>query len=267
MDETLKNWLDQKVNEFNNREFITSDPISIPHAFSKKQDIEIAGLFAAVLAWGLRKTIISKSSELMKLMDDSLYDFVLNHSKKELKALEGFKHRTFNYTDLLYFVSFLNHYYGQNESLEDAFSNGLQPEDENVGNALTHFHNKFFALDWAPHRTRKHVATPVRKSACKRLNMYLRWMVRKDENGVDFGIWNQIEPSQLLCPLDVHVEKIARSLGLLKRKQTDFQAALELTENLKKFDPMDPVKYDFALFGAGVLDAKLPLTNFVSHAS
>ena len=246
----LKEYLDEQVDRFNTRLFIADDPIQIPHRFSKKQDIEIAGLFAAILAWGQRPTIIRKCTELLKMMDDDPHRFILDHNPRDLKPFLGFKHRTFNATDTLYFLSFLQWYYQRYSSLSFAFAsdNGDTTEP-----GLVNFHHLFFSLDHAPHRTRKHICTPERKSTCKRLNMYLRWMVRKDDRGVDFGIWNNvISPTQLVCPCDVHVDRVARSLKLIKRKQTDWQTALELTSKLREFDPADPVKYDFALFGIGV---------------
>jgi len=248
----LKDFLDKKVDLYNNPSFIEDDPISIPHLFKIKQDIEIAGFWAAILAWGQRRTIINKCKELFEMMDFAPYDFVLNHSESDLKRLENFKHRTFNATDTLYFIHFFNHYYREHDSLESAFV--LKNTDEGVRNRLISFHHQFFALDDYPARTKKHVPTPERKSACKRINMFLRWMVRKDNKGVDFGIWNDINPSELICPCDLHVDRVARRLGLISRKQTDWQTALELTENLKKLDPTDPVKYDFALFGLGVIE-------------
>lgn len=249
--EDLKGFLDEKVATYNQPNFVVDDPIVIPHRFRKKQDIEIAGLFAATLAWGLRKTIIKKCSELLDMMDNAPHDFILHHTEDDLKPFLDFKHRTFNATDTLYFISFLQRHYQQHESLEDAFVKGHQAGGEY---GLMNFHETFFDHEDAPHRTKKHVSTPARKSACKRLNMYLRWMVRSDNQGVDFGIWNQINPSDLICPLDVHVERTARKLGLLTRKQSDWKAAIELTDELKKLDPTDPVKYDFALFGLGVIE-------------
>ncbi|BDD08382.1 TIGR02757 family protein [Fulvitalea axinellae] len=244
--------LEEKTKLYNQPGFIPADPVSIPHRFTKKQDIEIAGFWAAVLAWGQRKTIINKCRQLFEMMDDSPYDFVMNHSESDLKPLLDFKHRTFNDVDTLYFVSFFRHFYEKNDTLENAFTVGLKPEDPDMKNALVAFHDNFCSLPHFPHRTRKHIATPARKSACKRINMFLRWMVRDDGAGVDFGIWNNIKPSQLVCPCDVHVERVARKLGLVKRKQTDWAMATELTDNLKEFDSEDPVKYDFALFGLGV---------------
>lgn len=245
----LKEFLDQKAALYNQPGFIEQDPISIPHLFKKKQDIEIAGFFAATLAWGQRKTIIRKCKELLELMGNSPHQFILHHTNRDLKSLVQFKHRTFNATDLLYFIESLRHYYKKYESLEAAFHHNLK--DETIEMGLIKFHHQFFELDH-PHRTRKHVATPERKSTCKRLVMYLRWMVRQDNKGVDFGIWKKISPAQLVCPCDLHVDRVARKLKLIKRKQTDWQTALELTKNLKKFDPHDPVKYDFALFGLGI---------------
>lgn len=248
----LKAFLDLKVDQFNQPNFIDNDPISIPHQYSKQQDIEITAFWAAVLAWGQRVTIINKCEELFQSMDNAPHDFIVNHSESDLKKFLNFKHRTFNATDTLYFISFLQQFYKRNVSLEAAFISGINAEDINIENGLVEFHNDFFNLPDAPHRTRKHIATPARKSACKRLNMFLRWMVRKDDRGVDFGLWEKIQAKQLICPCDVHVDRVARKLGLISRKQTDWLTAVQLTNNLKKFDPLDPVKYDFALFGLGV---------------
>jgi uncharacterized protein (TIGR02757 family) len=187
-------------------------------------------------------------------MNGAPHDFMMNHEEKDLKRFLDFKHRTFNATDALYFIEFFKQYYKKHESLEDAFLVNQKKTSDNLESGMTAFHDLFFSLEDAPHRTKKHIASPVRKSTCKRMNMFLRWMVRRDKGGVDFGIWKQIKPAQLLCPLDVHVERVARKLGLIKRKQTDWETVLELTENLKTFDPKDPVKYDFALFGIGVLE-------------
>lgn len=248
----LKEFLDRKVDEFNQPSFIEHDPVSIPHLFSKKQDIEIAGFFASIFAWGIRTTIISKSKELMKLMDDAPYDFITGYSGLDLKRLLQFKHRTFNTTDLLYFILFLKHHYQNSKTLETAFSNWMHKGDETIEKGLAGFHDYFFSLQDAPVRTKKHIATPARNSTCKRLNMFLRWMVRKDNRAVDFGIWKNISSSQLICPVDVHVARVARKFSLIQRQQTDWQTALELTAHLKEFDWHDPVKYDFALFGIGV---------------
>ncbi|MEO8414992.1 MAG: TIGR02757 family protein [Ginsengibacter sp.] len=251
----LKKFLDQKVIQFNNPSFIKDDPVSIPHLFSLKQDIEIAGFFAAIFSWGTRKTIINKCKSLLQLMDSAPYDFCINHTDEDLKRLERFCHRTFNDTDLLYFISFFKFHYSTHRSLEVAFfsNKSIKQFDNAVETSLNSFYNYFFSLEDVPARTRKHIASPARKSSCKRLNMYLRWMVRNDNKGVDFGIWNTISPAQLICPVDVHVVRVAKHFNLLRRKQVDWLAAIELTEALKKFDRDDPVKYDFALFGLGVL--------------
>ncbi|MEO8795818.1 MAG: TIGR02757 family protein [Daejeonella sp.] len=284
----LKAFLDSKVEQYNRPEFIKNDPIVIPHLFSVKQDIEIMGFFAAMLAWGQRKTIINKCAELIERMDGAPYDFILNHQDSDLRNLLDFKHRTFNDTDLLYFISFMEHHYNEFDSLEDAFlppayrnaetefrsdfldetkkpvdlskssspvcyEGELSAEAEpNIELFLNYFRKYFFSLPDVPGRTAKHVSSPSQKSACKRLNMFLRWMVRDDDKGVDFGIWKQIKPSQLICPTDVHVERVARKLKLIDRTQVDWKTAVELTEKLREFDPLDPVKYDFALFGLGI---------------
>ena len=254
MDKKLKDFLDRKVEEYNRPSFIEHDPISIPHLFSKKQDIEVAAFFASIFAWGNRTTIINKSKTLLNLMDDAPHDFITNHGEKDLKQMLQFKHRTFNPTDLLYFIWFLKHHYQKSKTLESAFAKWMKPKDETIERALTGFHDYFFSLQDAPVRTKKHIATPKRNSTCKRLNMFLRWMVRKDNCGVDFGIWNKISPSQLVCPIDVHVARVAKRFHLIQRKQIDWQTALQLTSYLKKFDPDDPAKYDFALFGLGVVE-------------
>ncbi len=248
--DNLKNFLDGKVELYNRPAFIKDDPVSIPHLFTKKQDVEIAAFFAAVFAWGNRKTIINKSKELMQLMDMQPHEFCLNADLSRLKKLLNFKHRTFNATDLLYFVEFLRYHYAHNDSLETAFTKW----GDDVEHILIGFHHYFFSLDDVPARTKKHIATPEKKSNCKRLNMFLRWMVRNDDKGVDFGLWENINPSQLICPVDVHVARVAKRLNLLQRKQTDWNAAIELTEQLKKLNANDPVKYDFALFGLGVME-------------
>lgn len=236
--------------------FIADDPISIPHRFSGLQDREITGFWTATLAWGQRKTIIQSANKLIDLMDGAPYDFIVNHLEEDRARFLDFKHRTFQATDTLWFLEFLQQFYRQNASLEHAFSRHLAPDAPTVEQALVGFHRDFFNHPYAPQRTRKHVATPERGSTCKRLNMFLRWMVRRDAAGVDFGAWTNISPAQLLMPLDVHVERVARRMGLLRRKQTDWQAVLELTGNLRVFDPEDPVKYDFALFGLGVLEKR-----------
>ena len=309
----LKNFLDRKVKEYNRPSFIEGDPISVPHLFTKKQDIEIAGFFAATFAWGIRATIINKCRELMKLMDDAPHDFIVNHKEKDRKRFESFCHRTFNATDLLYFISFLQQHYNKCDSLEEAFVGptpapplknimgkfpvgGATPPLEGIGgqssvqkikktgvtnplqrrggrdgsdwefksftsrpgwvteDALNYFYTYFFSLEDVPSRTRKHVAAPMKNSACKRLNMFLRWMVRNDDKGVDFGLWKTIKPSELICPLDLHVARVAKRFDLLDRPNPDWASAIQLTDNLKKFDKKDPAKYDFALFALGVIE-------------
>jgi|ERR1017187_389607 uncharacterized protein (TIGR02757 family) len=252
----LKKFLDQKVEYFNDLSFIKEDPVSIPHSFSQRKDIEIAGFFAAIFSWGSRKTIINKSRHLLQLMDNAPYDFCINHTDANLKRLEKFCHRTFNDTDLLYFISFLKIHFSKHESLEEAFfKDGHELLSGNrIEQALNFFHEYFFSLDDVPGRTKKHIASPKKNSTCKRLNLFLRWMVRKDDNGVDFGLWQKIPPSELVCPVDVHVARVAKHFNLLRRKQVDWQAAIELTEALRKFDKCDPVKYDFALFSLGVME-------------
>ncbi len=250
--QSLKDFLDEKVAQYNQPGFIANDPVSIPHRFSKKQDIEIAGFFAAILAWGQRKTIINKCLELFRLMDDAPHDFLLNHREADLKSFLRFKHRTFNEIDTLYFIHFLSCFYKNNESLEEAFLRGQNGHVDAMESILTEFRRYFFSLPDSPDRTKKHIASPDRKAACKRINMYLRWMVRSDENGVDFGLWKKISPAQLVCPCDLHVDRVGRKLGLITRKQTDWLTAVELTQRLREFDPADPVKYDFALFGLGI---------------
>lgn len=251
--ENLYELLEASVNQYNCPSFIESDPISVPHRFTLKQDREIMGFWAAVLAWGQRKTIINKSNELVELMDGAPYDFIRNHQEEDRRHFLNFKHRTFQATDTLYFLEFFQWYYQQHDSLEDAFARHLSPTALNTEAALAGFHELFFSLPDAPGRTRKHIPTPLRGSTCKRLNMFLRWMVRKDDKGVDFGIWDKISTEQLLIPLDVHVERVARRLGLLTREKADWRAVLELSETLRSFDKNDPVKYDFALFGMGVI--------------
>ncbi len=250
-DPALKDFLDEKVDLYNQKDFIPNDPISIPHRYSKKQDIEITGLVAAVLAWGQRTTIIKKANEFFSYMDNDPHNFILHHSEDDLRPILKFRHRTFNDTDALYFIEWFRWYYKDHNSLEDAFyGEGVSDQKS----ALIRFYNLFFSLPDHPHRTRKHIQTPERKSACKRMNMYLRWMIRKDEKGVDFGLWKKAKPSQLICPCDLHVDRVGRKLGLISRKQTDWGTAVELTENLREFDPEDPVKYDYALFGLGIIE-------------
>jgi uncharacterized protein (TIGR02757 family) len=252
--DSIKDFLNRKVDEYNQPSFIKDDPVLVPHLFTKQQDIEIAGFFAALFAWGNRTTIIQKAKALMQLMDMAPHDFILTHKETDLKKLLSFKHRTFTTTDLLYFIHFLRFHYSNHQSLETAFTQGFQATDPTVEAGLNNFHHYFFSLDDFPARTRKHIASPEKGSTCKRLNMFLRWMVRKDKKAVDFGIWENISPSQLVCPIDLHVARVARRFNLLTRKQTDWQAALQLTEYLRTLDKNDPVKYDFALFGLGVIE-------------
>jgi len=251
--EQLKQFLDAKVVLYNKPSFIERDPISIPHSFTKKQDIEISGLFAAVLAWGNRTTIINNCKKLMQWMDGQPHEFILHHKDTDLKAFVHFAHRTFNATDLLYFIEFLQYHYSLHDSLEDAFVPGKTYKEANVEQALIHFHNYFFSIEH-PERTRKHIATPERNSACKRINMYLRWMVRKDKKGVDFGIWKKISSSQLICPLDVHVARVAERLELLDNIKSNWNNACQLTSHLRLLNPKDPAIYDYALFGLGVAE-------------
>lgn len=253
--EELADFLNEKVILYNNPKFLESDPISIPHAFSQKEDIEIAGLLSATIAWGQRKTIINNSIKMMEMMDNAPFDFVMNHEKSDLVKLSNFKHRTFNSEDLSFFVTRLQQIYQKHGGLEKAFSEGITSQSEDCGDAIESFRNLFF-LDIQEEnlRTKKHVSSPQKGSAAKRLIMYLRWMVRKDAYGVDFGIWTSISPSLLSCPLDVHSGNVARKLGLLTRTQNDWRAVKEMDKTLRMLDPKDPAKYDFALFGLGVFE-------------
>src|SRR5690606_22297908 len=254
-DFNIQEFLDSKVVEYNQPNFIANDPICIPHLFTQKQDIEIMGFIASILAWGQRITIINKCKELIDRMGGNPYDFILNHQENDLKSLLGFKHRTFNDTDLLYFVEFFKYHYSRFGSLEDAFLIGQEkvlPNQISIEKSLNEFKQYFFSLPDFPLRTKKHVSSPAQGSTCKRLNMFLRWMVRQDDKGVDFGIWNRIAPSQLICPCDVHVERVARKFHLITLDKLNWKAAVELTDHLLLLDRDDPVKYDFALFGLGV---------------
>lgn len=247
----LRDFLNQKVEQYNNPRFVVSDPIQVPKQFTHKQDIEIAAFFAATIAWGNRASIIKNAQNLMERMGNAPYDFVMQASRDDLKALNGFVHRTFNEVDVLFFVQALRNIYSRNKSMETLFL--PKNDEEHLHNAISRFRKVFFDISY-PQRTSKHVSNPQKGSAAKRLHMFLRWMVRKDRNGVDFGIWKNISPSKLSCPLDVHSGNVARKLGLLHRKQNDLKALMELDINLRKLDPQDPVKYDFALFGLGVFE-------------
>jgi uncharacterized protein (TIGR02757 family) len=247
----MRRFLDEKILQYNTPAFILKDPVSIPHRFIQKQDIEIAGLFAAVLAWGNRTSIINNCDRLLTWMDSAPYQFIHDHQDNDLKRFLAFAHRTFNATDLLYFFQFLQEHYRTHSSLEDAFVPGDGYDAPTIQQALIHFHHYFFSLPEFPERTRKHISTPVRNSACKRLCMYLRWMVRKDKAGVDFGLWHKIVPMQLVCPLDVHVARVAHRFGLINTEKASWNTALELTATLRQWRPDDPTVYDYALFGLG----------------
>lgn len=247
----LKSFLDEKVQQYNTLAFINDDPIAIPHSFSKKEDIEIAAFFAATIAWGNRKSIMTNARSLMKRMDSAPHDFILNHTKGDLGVFDGFVHRTFQREDVAFFVIRLQQLYKEYDGLEVLFT--PKAEAVNMHAVLANFHKLFFAVPH-PKRTTKHVANPAKKSAAKRLHMFLRWMVRSDAAGVDLGIWKNIPTRVLSCPLDVHSGNVARSLGLLQRKQNDLVAVMELDNSLRQMDPNDPVKYDYALFGLGVFE-------------
>lgn len=247
----LKSFLDEKVELYNNPKFIESDPIQIPHHFTLKEDIEIAGFLSATIAWGNRKMIINNSKKMMDLMGNSPYDFIMNHQEHHLEALENFVHRTFNSVDFATFIKGLQHIYTNHGGLELAFAKNH--EINSMQKSISEFKKIFFEIEHQ-NRTQKHISDPQNNSAAKRINMFLRWMVRHDNKGVDFGIWKSIPTAALSCPLDVHSGNVARKLGLLTRKQNDGKALLELDTNLRKLDPNDPVKYDFALFGLGVFE-------------
>lgn len=250
----IRDLLEDRYHRYCNTDFIPTDPISIPHRYTRAEDIEISGLFSATLAWGQRPTMLRNARDLMARMDDAPYDYVLQASEGELERLEGFVHRTFNTVDATWFVLALRHIYVHEGGLQAVFARALQPADADLGPGLMALHRLFFALPGAPARTRKHLPDVARGSAAKRLNMYLRWMVRNDRRGVDFGLWVHLSPALLLCPLDVHSGRVARSLGLLHRTQDDWRAVQELTTHLRLLDPTDPVKYDFALYGLGVFE-------------
>jgi uncharacterized protein (TIGR02757 family) len=246
----LRNYLEAKYNFYNCPEFIHGDPVSVPHKFIRKEDIEIAGFLTATISWGNRSTIIKNASVLMRYMDNSPYQFITGASNTEMKPLKTFVHRTFNGEDAEFFIRSLNNIYQKHGGLEQVFKNGMMI-GRSLKESMDYFRQVFFELPHLP-GTRKHLSSPALKSASKRMNMFLRWMVRKDDRGVDFGIWNAIKPSDLYCPLDVHTGVQSRRLGLLIRRQNDWKAVEELTFNLRLLDPIDPVKYDFALFGSGI---------------
>lgn len=247
----LKSFLDLKVETYNRNSFIASDPIQVPHQFSKKEDIEIAGFLSAIIAWGNRTMIIRNSKKMMEIMDNSPFDFVLNHSTNDLKKITNFVHRTFNSNDLQYFIKSLQNIYKNHGGLE----NILKPSKNEINyqNSIAEFKTIFFELHHEV-RTEKHISNPQKNSAAKRIHMFLRWMVREDNKGVDFGLWKTHSPAYLSCPLDVHSGNVARKLGILNRKQNDWKAVNELDTKLRSFDSKDPVKYDFALFGLGVFE-------------
>lgn len=250
--DNLKYFLDTKVEKYNCIDFIELDPISIPHKFTVKEDIEIAGFLAATIAWGNRKAILKSANQLMQWMDNTPYDFILNHTKADLKPFEKFVYRTFNGEDCVFYLKSLQNIYKKHNGIESII-NTEYITNKSIKEAMNHFRDMFFSL---PHqkRTEKHFASVEKNSAAKRLNMYIRWMVRNDNNGVDFGLWKNINPADLMMPLDLHSGTIARKLDLLKRNANDWKSVVELTDNLKQFDANDPVKYDFALFGLGVND-------------
>tara|TARA_B110000240_G_scaffold19359_1_gene19691 strand:- start:686 stop:1450 length:765 start_codon:yes stop_codon:yes gene_type:complete len=247
----LKEFLDLKANHYQSQDFISADPIQIPHRFTKKEDIEIAGFLAATIAWGNRTSIIKNANEMMKLMDEAPFDFIVNHQTSDLDVFDGFVHRTFNATDLKYFVQAIKNLYVNKGGLEFCITQHVSKMP--LQTALHHFKKDFFEL---PHelRTEKHLADPLKGSAAKRINMYLRWMVRPNTSGVDFGLWKSMHPRNLSCPLDLHSGTVARKLGILDRKQNDAKALLELDKQLRIMDSEDPVKYDFALFGLGAFE-------------
>jgi uncharacterized protein (TIGR02757 family) len=248
--EALKELLDQRVAEYNKPGFITDDPISIPHLFTGRQDIEIAGFLTATIAWGTRKSILGNARKLVQMLDWSPFEFLMHAEPKDFKPFLHFVHRTFNGEDCLFFLTSLQRIYRKHESLEPLFRS---MNSHGAAHAIGSFRDEFLLTEHL-YRSEKHVSNPMTGSAAKRINMFLRWMVRRDDNGVDFGLWRSIDPAMLICPLDIHVGRVARELGLLIRKQNDWKAAEELTARLKSFDPADPVKYDYALFGMGVYE-------------
>jgi uncharacterized protein (TIGR02757 family) len=246
----LKDFLDEKSKLYNTKSFIEQDPVSIPHRYTRKEDIEISGFLAATIAWGQRATILKNMQRLMMLMDDAPFEFITHSGEKDRQAFSSFVHRTFNGADCIYFIKGLQHIYTKHGGLENIFVKHAG-NDADLSMAMHRLKEIFFELPH-PARSRKHIADPLANSSAKRINMFLRWMVRSDNAGVDFGLWKKLGVHRLSCPLDIHSGRVARKLGLLERKQNDWKAVVELTANLKKFDARDPVKYDFALFGLGV---------------
>ncbi len=247
----LKQFLDAKVAQYNNRDFIDSDPVQIPHLFTKKEDIEIAAFLAATISWGKRPMIIKNCFKMMELLGNAPFDFVMQHTEQDLERLADFKHRTFNGIDFQYFITALQHIYKNHNGLEEVFYKNIQ--NNSLQPAIHEFKKIFFEIPH-PSRTTKHISDPKKGSAAKRINMFLRWMVRKDALGVDLGVWKRISPAYLSCPLDVHTGNVGRKLGLITRKQNDAKALLELDTQLRILDKNDPVKYDFALFSLGVFE-------------
>ncbi len=251
MEEGIKELLEEKYLQYNSKNFIENDPVLIPHLFAKKEDIEIAGFLAATIAWGNRKSIIKNANSLMELMNGVPHEFILNYTNKDLRKFQLFVHRTFNGTDCTFFIQSLRNIYLKHHGLESAFTKGLKPNDLDIKNAIIHF-RKLFIETKHQSRSEKHISDPEKNSSSKRLCMYLRWMVRNDKRGVDFGIWKKIKPLQLCLPLDIHTGNVSRKLGLLNRTQNDWKAVEEITQTLRQLDPNDPIKYDFSLFGIGV---------------
>lgn len=247
----IKEFLDEKVEKYNRPAFIKTDPIQVPKQFSQKENIEIAAFLTATISWGNRPAIIKNALRLMNLMNNNPLEFILQASEKELNHLNTFVHRTFNGQDCIYFIHSLKNIYTNHGGLQQVFESGFR-KSNSVESALKHFHQLFFEIPGE--RTRKHIANVERGASAKRLNMFLRWLVRDSSCGVDFGLWKGIPASALMLPLDVHTGNVARKLGLLQRKLNDWKAVEEVTETLRKFDPKDPVKYDFALFGLGIFE-------------
>jgi uncharacterized protein (TIGR02757 family) len=249
----LKEFLDEKVDKYNQPDFIELDPLQFPHRFSKKQDIEIAGFLVSTIAWGRREMIIKSGNQMLNAIDNDPYDFIMNFEESDLLAIPEIKHRTFNRSDFLFFLNALKHIYKTNEDMESVFKKGILKGDVNLMNAISNFRKDFFEGDIVNH-AQKHISNPLKGSASKRLCMFLRWMVRNDGRNVDLGIWNKISPSILSCPLDVHTANVGRKLNFISRKQNDWKSVIELDAHLRKLDPIDPVKYDFALFSLGAIE-------------